>query len=98
MRRVLPGDVAAVARVLLAVPPAVRPLRVERLIRVAQAADRYRIATGRAHPRWGTGSLMAAASGMHKVVDPGFDDDDYCRAWALTLEALVRHRAGQAVR
>lgn len=93
MRPVLAGDVAVAARVLLALPPAVRPLRLARLIATAEAADRYRRRTGRGHPLWGTGSLMAAASGMPKSPEPDFDDDGYCRCWAMVLEALLRHRS-----
>lgn len=98
MRRPLPGDIAAIARVLLALPPSARPLRLARLIAAAEAADVHRQTAGRAHPRWGTGSLMSAASGMPKAVDPGFGDDEYCRCWVLTLEALIRHRLPSAGR
>lgn len=98
MRRPLPGDIAAIARVLLALPPSARPIRLARLIAAAETADAHRQTMGRAHPRWGTGSLMAAASGMPKATDPGFGDDEYCRCWVLTLEALIRHRARRAGR
>jgi hypothetical protein len=96
MRRPLPGDIAAVARVLLALPPSARQGRLARLIAAAEAADAHRKETGRAHPHWGTGSLMAAASGMPRAADPGFGDDAYCRCWVLALEALIRHRSRQA--
>jgi len=95
MRPVLESDVAAVVRVLYSLPERVRPRRLARLVVAAEAADAYRRETGRAHPLWGGGSLMAAASGMPRGPDPGFGDDDYCRCWCLVLEGLIRHRAGK---
>ncbi|MEM1428785.1 MAG: hypothetical protein AAGG09_04935 [Pseudomonadota bacterium] len=96
MRRVLPGDVAAVARVLCRLPPALRRDRLARLIADAEQADGHRRSTGRAHPTLGSGSLMAAASRLPRVPEPDFDDDLYCRCWILVLEALVRHRTKTA--
>lgn len=96
MRRVLIDDVAVVARVLLATPPSARTLRLARLITMAEAADAHRSSTGRAHPRWGSGSLMAAASGMQKVPPPDFDDEEVCSVWMMILAALVAHRSRQA--
>ena len=61
MRPVGIGDLVAVAGALAAVPQAARPGLMTRLIDGATQADRHRAATGRAHPRWGNGTLMAAA-------------------------------------
>lgn len=98
MRRVLEGDVSVVAQVLRGLPPAQRPLRLARLIASAEAADRHRRRTGRPHPLWGTGSLMAAASGMPRGAGLDFEDDEDCRCWVMVLEALIRHRARKARR
>lgn len=93
MRRVLAGDVAAAARALLAVPAAERGARLAALFSRAEAADRHRAATGRAHPLWGGGSLMAVARAEARGTEPDFDDDAYCACWIAVLDGLIRHRA-----
>ena len=94
MRRILAGDVAAAARALHAVPDAARAARLAELIARAEAADQHRAATGRAHPLWGGGSLMAAARGQARGPEPDFDDDAYCACWIAVLEGLIAYRAG----
>ncbi len=61
MRPLLPGDLDQAARAMLAVPEPRRGALARRLVAEARAADRYRRRCGLAHPRWGDGSLMAAA-------------------------------------
>lgn len=92
MRPLLHGDVAMAARVLLALPERMRPPRIRRLLRRADAADRYRQRTGLAHPAWGSGSLMAAAERMPRAPEPDFDDVDYCRCWILVLSEAMAHQ------
>jgi len=92
VRRVLHGDVAAVARAVSGLPRAARARRIAGLIAAAEAAEAHRLRCGQAHPLWGTGSLMAATSGMAKGDEPDFDDDAYCAAWIAVLAALIRHR------
>ncbi|TDE40328.1 hypothetical protein [Antarcticimicrobium sediminis] len=89
MRPVLHGDVSCAARVLRAVPPGRRAALCRRMIREAEAADRYRLRHARVHPRWGNGSLMAAARHRGMADEPGFDDVDYCRCFIMVLEALA---------
>ncbi len=93
MRRVLAGDVAAVARVLHALPEQQWRARLTRLLAAAEAADLYRARTGAAHPVWGTGSLAAATHGMEMPSEPGFDDARYCRCWIAVLQALLARHA-----
>lgn len=89
MRRVLHGDVSAAARALLAAPPATRAALVVRILREAEAADRFRRATGRAHPLWGNGSLMSAAMTYPRAHEPYLDDADYAACMAMLFEALI---------
>lgn len=89
MRRVLHGDVTAAGRALLAAPPATRADLLDRLIAEADAAEAHRRATGRAHPRFGTGSLMAAAMSRPLAPEPFLDDPDYAACLALVLSALA---------
>lgn len=95
MRRVLYGDVSSAARVLVRARPEDRRRLCDRLIGEAEAADRHMRRTGRAHPLWGNGSLMAAARKRVLAPEPGFDDPDYCQCFEMVLRALIRRAAGR---
>lgn len=94
MRPVLHGDLVAAARALLPVAPPARPARLAALLEAAEMAEAHRRRTGRAHPRLGTGSLMAAAMRAPLPPEPGLDDSDYLACLALVAAAL-RDRAAQ---
>ncbi len=98
MRPVLHGDVSAAARVLLAVPPAAREGVCARMIREAEQAHVFMLRSGHPHPVWGNGSLMAAARRRVMRDEPGFDDAEYCRCFAMVLRALIvrRPRCGRS--
>ncbi|MEL6207625.1 MAG: hypothetical protein AAFR47_20265 [Pseudomonadota bacterium] len=66
------------------------------LIAGADAAHAHARATGGAHPVWGTGSLMSAASSHQRGAEPDFDDEEYCQCWVMVLLALVERRARTA--
>lgn len=89
MRRVLYGDVTAAARALLAVPAKARRPLLTRLFAEAEAADAHRLDTGRAHPLFGTGSLMSAALAHPVAREPFLDDPRYAACMAEVFEALV---------
>jgi hypothetical protein len=92
MRRVMHGDLVAVARVLLALPPIQRSNTCRRLIVEADAAHRYSKRFGRSHALWGDGSLMSAA-GFHAMSrETGFSDLDYCQCFEIILNALIDWR------
>lgn len=61
----------------------------------ADLAERHRRATGRAHPRYGTGSLMARALARPRRPEPRLDDADYAACLILVLEALSASPPGQ---
>ncbi|MGR3759616.1 DUF7742 family protein [Roseobacteraceae bacterium NS-SX3] len=90
MRRpVLPGDVAAAARALLAAPEPSRAALCAQIFANAAEADIYRRRTGRLHPRLGDGSLSAAAR-RHKLADEPFcDDADYLSCTLRVLQAVA---------
>ncbi|TYB82874.1 hypothetical protein [Maritimibacter fusiformis] len=94
MRRVMHGDVVAAGCALLAVPEAGRARLLSRMLAEAEAADRHRRATGRAHPVWGTGSLMSAALARDRVAEPFLDDRAYAECLALVFEVLARRARG----
>lgn len=61
MRRCMLDDLLAGAGRLAAEPPARRPELARQMLMEAHAAHHYMRRTGRSHPRWGNGSLMARA-------------------------------------
>ena len=89
MRRVTHGDAISAARVLLRVPGRRREWVLARMLREAGRADKWVRATGRAHPLWGDGSLMAAALRRQPVSEPSLDDAGYCLCLSLVFFALA---------
>lgn len=88
MRPALHSDAAAAACVLRGLPEARRGWVLARMGAEAGAADAYRRAHGRMHPRWGNGSLMAAALRRRPARGPLLDDADYCRCLAQVYRWL----------
>lgn len=95
MRPVLHGDVSAAARVLLNAPPDQRERLCRRMIAEAETADGHVSKTGRLHPLFGNGSLMAAARNRRLAAEPAFDDLQYCRCFETVLRHLIRFRINQ---
>lgn len=99
MRPVLHADLVSAARALLAVPEAMRAGLAERLIAEAEAADRYRRRLGRRHPRWGDGTLAAAAAGRAMAPETRLDAQEYCGCLIAVLSTLrERRRSGVSPR
>ncbi|MCV6824099.1 MULTISPECIES: hypothetical protein [Halocynthiibacter] len=94
MRPFLHGDITALARALVALPRADWPRRAVEIMAQAEAADIYRIRTGRAHPNWGNGSLMAAANATEQLPESGLEDRVFCAALAYVF-AMIATRNGQ---
>ncbi|WP_170432105.1 DUF7742 family protein [Ruegeria arenilitoris] len=90
MRPILHGDVSSAARVLLTVPQAQRERLCARMIAEAELADRHVAATGRLHPVYGNGALMAAARSRPLADEPSFSDTEYCRCFETVLRHLIR--------
>jgi hypothetical protein len=95
MRPVLHGDVTMAGLALLAAPPGARARLLARMLDEADLADQFRSETGKAHPVWGTGSLMSAAMARPRAREPYLDDPDYAACLAQVFEALVA-RASRA--
>ena len=94
MRPILHGDVVSAARVLLKTPGDARGACLSRMMDEARWADAYRKRTGRAHPCWGDGSLMAAALRRNPAAEPEIEDPEYCQCLVLVLEGLLSRRSG----
>lgn len=95
MRPVLHGDVSAAARALLAVAQPDRGALCVRMIHEAELADRHLERTGKLHPVYGNGSLMAVARNRALADEPGFDDLQYCQCFEMVLHQLARFQAGR---
>ncbi|MBY6055868.1 hypothetical protein [Leisingera daeponensis] len=96
MRRpVLPGDVSAVARALLAVPQDCRLSLCRRIFGGAAEAAAHCGVLGRLHPVWGDGSLSAAARRYDLSCEPFLDDPDYLGCTRLVLRELASAAGGR---
>ncbi len=90
MRPVTMTDLAAAARVLLALPEARRAAGITALLARADCADRHRRTGGGVHPAYGNGTLLAAAL-VHPQADPATPGAaDYLECLALVIDALLR--------
>ena len=76
MRRILPGDVVAVARLLLKEPQENRISRCRRVISETEAAHRYFKRFGKSHTEWGNGSLIASVLRFDLPPEPSFSNAD----------------------
>jgi hypothetical protein len=82
-------DIATAARVLLAVPPPRREAALAALLARATLADRTRRETGRLHPRYGNGTLMAAALAHPRAEPRSPGDSEYLSCLAAVLEGVL---------
>lgn len=89
-------DVIAAARVLLVVEAGLRSSLLACMIDQAKLADRYRKRLGRAHPRWGNGSLMAAAAVWPQAPEPFMSDDEYLDCLQTVLGRLALRQCPRA--
>ncbi|MGR3794552.1 DUF7742 family protein [Vannielia sp. SX4] len=95
MRPLHHSDICEVARVLLPLSEEERPRALKRFIAFADAADRFRQVTGRAHKAWGDGTLGAAVARQPRGLARSFEDFDYAQCWAMVLDAVIRYRTGR---
>lgn len=92
MRPVLHGDLVAAARVLRGASAGQRAARMRELLAAAELGERYRRRMGRPHPRFGGGSLMAAAGAWPMPPEPALDDSDYLVSLKCVIDALLARR------
>ncbi len=97
MHRIGLADLWAAVGALLAVPPKARPRLMAELIAQAEAAAAWVRRTGRAHPRYGNGTLISAALARPQV-QRALDDPEVLAALILAAKAVRRRRLTQARR
>lgn len=89
MRPVLHSDVTSAARAVMAVPKQARVRFCARLLQQADWADQFTRRLGKPHPRWGNGTLLAAAKAHVLRPESTFDDPEYSAAFQIVLAQLV---------
>lgn len=77
VRKVYHSDLVAVVATLASVPPAERDRLCGLLLCDADWADRYTRRLGKAHPKWGNGTLRAAARAYKQINVPTIQLADY---------------------
>lgn len=93
MRPLAPADLSVAVRALLAMPEGARDRAVMRMIAVAEAADRHRMATGKWHPVWGNGSLEGAARAWPLAPPRALGDAEGLSCLGGLISALARRAA-----
>ncbi|MFT5066750.1 MAG: hypothetical protein ACJAXK_001197 [Yoonia sp.] len=88
MRCVRLTDLNIATRVLMAAPLNSQRDLIDKLIQNARTADKYRKKTGRAHPKWGVGSLADACIGQIRVPRPAACDALYLESLSTVIAAL----------
>ena len=89
MVRATLGDVALVARALLALRPGLRMLALARMLKEAKYATMYVKKMRRMHPIWGNGSLTTAALRRPLAAERPVTDDEYRTLILLVLANLA---------
>lgn len=89
MRPVQLADIEVAARVLMAVGARQRVGIAAQLIERAALADQVRLATGKAHPLFGSGTLMSAATSLPSSPRPAFLGPDELQAIAIVINGLL---------
>jgi len=93
MRSITHGDVIAAASALMSWPERSRRSLIVRFLEQAHIADIYRKRTGRVHPVWGNGTLMAAVLQNRALpTEPSMSDSAYLNAVSIVIEALLSWR------
>lgn len=97
MRRCLAGDLSEAAALLAASDIRDQHGLCQRLIAQADAAHRYAKRFGRAHPKWGNGSLMSRVLAEEGRRCQNQSSAAFLAALSLVAHSLAQHkRAAQA--
>lgn len=96
MRPVHLADIETAARVLMLLAPDARAAAMQAMIGQTEAADHYRQANDRPHPRFGMGTLMSSALRWHVAPRPAALGSDALHAYCAVLKALRDHAAHHA--
>ena len=84
-----PMEVRAVAQALRAVPSALRPRRMRRILLAMEMARSHIRRTGRLHPLWGQGRLSDVLDRLPRAAPGAPTDADWCDCQVTALLALA---------
>ena len=91
MRPPIAAELLLFARVLMRLPRRLRGAAARSILSEVDVAARYLIQTGRRHPMFGDGSLMARCHALQPAAEPMADDPDFLRALRTVTAAMLRH-------
>lgn len=89
MRALHLSDLNIAVRTLLAVPAQERAATIQELLSTAHMADKYRKHTGRAHAKYGNGTLSAACQHRSKARCPNRCDPNYLECMEIVIKSLI---------
>ena len=99
MRRVMIGDLLALARGIAELAPEYQRVACHEAFDRAHVADKFRKWHGRLHPQWGDGSVMGyALRGVPQLQCADVGDSEYCHALGVVLACLADWRFSQSRR
>lgn len=93
MRAPAASEIVLLARVLTRLAPEDRPFMASTILAEADEAERHLRLTGRAHPTFGDGSLMARCARLSPPPEPLADDREFLLCLVLAANALFIHSA-----
>ena len=82
------AEVLLLARVLVRIDEAERRQRAAEIIAEVEAAARHLSLSGRCHPKWGDGSLMARCLRLDPPPEPLANDSAFLSCIVMACEAL----------
>lgn len=91
MRAPAASEIVLLARVLTRLAPEDRPFLASTILAEADAADQHLRLTGRAHPTFGDGSLMARCARLSPPPEPLADDRAFLLCLILAANAVLIH-------
>lgn len=98
MRRILPGDIFALAHVLMREPQGDWGSTCARVFAEAHSADKFRKRFSKAHRAFGNGSVMGRVGCLATPFSCSaeFDNPEFCCAMGYALDALAQWRSFQS--
>ena len=91
MRPASLAELGLMARVLTPLPTSDRPLAARQILAEVEVAAAHLRATGRCHPAFGDGSLMARCLTLSPIAEPLAEDAAFLEALTIACWALADH-------
>ncbi len=92
IRPPMAAEILLLGRALLPLPQRSRRKRAELILAETFEAAAYFTASGKVHPSFGDGSLMARILPLRPVAEPFADNADFLQALSVAVGAMRRYR------